>query len=595
MLLDHLLTGMVMRFYARWITAGAVLAAAVVACSVPTDKTQDIQVVVRLSDSLQSRGILGQGLRDSVHAFAFRLGASGETLAVTNSGFQWTSSDPTIATVEGLPTGWAIVTGLAPGSVAFTARPIAYEDAPSGALSVRVATRFVIDSVRPSLVHYGDKVTVYGVGVNQLFSLTLGADLFPDFFSFQGNPDGLSSEQWWVPYPTSSGLPFFIGPGVFGFDTVPVAVVDSDLFEPDSAAPAPVIATGAGGPRTFAGLPALYFNPALYFEPVDFTLPRINLPVDWLRFAISDSTQPISFVVTSTVFSDTVAAFTYIGDSVEYNTCPGLYCVGPTSKIIFPGTQWICNGNFFGSNGIRLPQVTVAFKNSISLNPQFISFYSTPGRYEVAVVRGYLSRLPPDRFEENDLWCVDVDSAFTQSPDSNPNSRTAKHIVIGRSAFGQNGFWFDSTLTIDNPGDADFIRFRVQPPAFVGDTFVTIQIKARPFGVIDPSDIDLYVMRVSDFAFMTASVNVGSDDSVTLNLPPDDYYLAVVDFAQQQTRYAVCIVKGFGCIPPGAPPRLTRAPAVNRLPRRDPHRDPRVPPANLPFHMPLGRAPSPPR
>lgn len=576
---------------ALWL--GAAWAVGLASCSVPTDKGKEIQVVVRLSDSLQSRGILGQGLRDSVYAFAFRVTATGDTQPVTNAGFQWTPSDASIATVDGKPNGWAIVTGLKPGFVRFTAAPTAYEQASSGSTTVRVAWRFAIDSVRPTLVHYGDKVTVYGVGVNQLFVVSLGADLFPDPFSFQGNPDGLSSEQWWVPFPASSAAPFFIGPGVFGADSVPIVVVDTDLFEPDSAAPAPVVATGPGGPRTIANQPVLYFNPALYFEPVDFSVPRVNLPVDWLRFAISDSTQPISFVVTSTVFNDTSAAFTYFADSVEYNTCSGLYCVSPTSRIIFPGTQWICNGKFFFSNGVRLPQVVAAFTHSFSSHPQFIQFYSTPGRYEVAVVRGYVSRLPPDRFEENDLWCMDADSTFTQSRDSNPTSPTAKHIVVGRAIAGQNGPWADSSLTIDNPGDADFIRFRVQPPVVAADTFVTIHVKSRPFGVIDPSDVDVYVIRVSDFAFVGGSVSVGSDESMTLNLPADDYYLAVVDVAAQPTRYSVCIAKGLGCVPPGAPPQLTLAPSVYRLPRRDPHRDPTVLPAGLSLGQLLGRTPSP--
>jgi hypothetical protein len=577
----------------RALGLGAAWAVALASCSVPTDKGKDIQVVVRLSDSLQSRGILGQGLRDSVYAFAFRVAAGGDTQPVTNAGFQWSPSDPSIATVEGKPNGWAIVTGLKPGFVQFTAAPMAYEQASSGSATVRVEGRFAIDSVRPTLVHYGDKVTVYGVGVNQLFAVTLGADLFPDPFSFQGSKDGLSSEQWWVPFPASSGLPFFIGPGVFGFDTVPVAVVDTDLFEPDSAAAARVVATGPGGPRTIAGLPALYFNPALYFEPVDFTVSRINLPVDWLSFAISDSTQPISFVVTSTVFNDSSAAFTYFADSVEYGTCGGLYCVPPASRIIFPGTQWICNGQFFFSDGVRLPQVTAAFTHSFSSHPQFLQFYSTSGRYEVAVVRGYVSRLPPDRFEENDLWCMDADSTFAQSRDSNPASPTAKHIVVGRAVAGQNGPWADSLLTIDNPGDADFIRFRVQPPVAAPDTLVTIHVKSRPFGVIDPSDVDAYVIRVSDFAFMGGSVTVGSDEVMTLNLPPADYYLAVVDVAAQPTRYGVCIVKGVGCIPPGAPPQLTLASSVTRLPRRDPHRDPTVPPAGLRLPLSNGRTSSP--
>lgn len=577
----------------RALGLGAAWVVALVSCSVPTDKGKEIQVVVRLSDSLQSRGILGQGLRDSVYAFAFRVNAAGDTQPVTNAGFRWSPDDSTLATVEGKPNGWAIVTGLKPGFVKLTAAPMAYEQASSGSATVRVEGRFAIDSIRPTIVHYGDKVTVYGVGVNQLFAVTLGTDLFPDLFSFQGNPDGLGSEQWWVPFPASSGNPFFIGPGVFASLNVPVAVVDTDLFEPDSAAPAHVVATGPGGPRTIAGQPALYFNPALYFEPVNFAVSRVNLPVDWLSFAISDSTQPISFVVTSTVFNDTSAAFTYFGDSVEYNTCSGLYCIGPTSRIIFPGTQWICSPNGFFSDGVRLPQVTAAFTHSPSSHPQFIQFYSTPGRYEVAVLRGYVSRLPPDRFEENDLWCMDADSTFTQSRDSNPTSPTAKHIVVGRAAFGQNGFWADSLLTMDNPGDADFIRFRVQPPVALTDTFVTIHVKSRPFGALDPSDVDVYVMRVGDFAFMGGSVTVGSDEVVTRNLPAGDYYLAVVDVAAQPTRYSVCIVKGVGCIPPGAPPQLTLAPSVTRLPRRDPHRDPTVPPAGRSLPLSNGRTSSP--
>ena len=583
-----------MGFAIRALGLGAAWAVVLASCSVPTDKAKDIQVVVRLSDSLQSRGILGQGLRDSVYAFAFRVGASGDTQPVTNAGFRWSPSDSSVATVEGKSNGWAIVTGLKAGLVRFIAAPMAYEQAASGSVLVRVAGRFVIDSVRPSFVHYGDKVTVYGVGVNQLFALTLGADLIPDFFSFQGNSDGLSTAEWWVPYPATSGRPFFIGPGIFGSDTTAiVTVADSDLFEPDSAAPAPVVATGPGGPRTFGNLPALYYNPALFLEPVDLSIPRTNLPVDWLRFAISDSTQPITFLVTSTVFSDTSVAFTYFADSVEYNTCSGLYCVSPTSRIIFPGTQWICNNQFFFSSGVRLPQVIAAFTHSFSSHPQFIQFYSTPGRYEVALVRGYLSRFPPDRFEENDLWCMDVDNRFLQSTDSSPASPTAKHIVIGRAAFGQNGFWFDSTLTMDNPGDADFIRFRVQPPVAVADTFVTVHIKSRPLGPVDPSDIDLYVMRASDFGFMAGSSTVGSDETITVNLPAGDYYLAVVDVAMQPTRYSVCIVKGAACAPPAAPARLTLAPSVTRLPHRDPHRDPTVPPAGPPLAPSTGRTASP--
>jgi len=63
--------------------------------------------------------------------------------------------------------------------------------------------------------------------------------------------------------------------------------------------------------------------------------------------------------------------------------------------------------------------------------------------------------------------------------------------------------------------------------------------------------------------------------------------------AAQPTRYAVCIVKGIGCVPPGAPPQLTLAPSVTRLPRRDPHRDPTLPPAGMSLPLSNGRISSP--
>ena len=125
-----------------------------------------------------------------------------------------------------------------------------------------------------------------------------------------------------------------------------------------------------------------------------------------------------------------------------------------------------------------------------------------------------------------------------------------KHIVASVSVSG----FGDSTLTIDNPQDNDWYRFRVQTSASPSDTTTTIQTKARPFSAVDPSDIDIYVYRQSDKALMGSSQLAGSNEKLTLNnaaLPAGEYYLLVVDRAGVPTRYSVCIVRGNACAPPG--------------------------------------------
>lgn len=545
-----------MRVPVRALALGIACAAVVVSCSVPTDKSQDIQVLVRPSDTLAARGIIGKGDRDSVYAYAFRVTAAGDTEVLTNVDLAWESSDRNIATVEGAPQGAAEVTGINEGYATISARPLAFEQANPGQTSIRVATAFVVDSVRPLQVRYGQKIDVYGVGVHLPFFWGIGAGgLIEDPFAFSGNFNGLEKREFWVPPPSSTDLPFFFGSGFFGSTAESVTVDPRDIFEPDTLSPFPIDINGTGVVRQqISPLPVLFFNPALAFEPVSSGFQDI----DWVRFDQNDSAAA-SIIVNSTVFGDT--AFAFISDSL-LNCGPASVdvCFNPPSGWYFtPGRQVCTNSrSFFYGTQPRVPTFAVAFKKWPAPRLHFLQFYSREGRYELTAVRGYLrgdKNIPPDRFEDNTM-CFQADSNFNDSV--GPASRQIQVGVVLPFGVGPFG---DSLLTISTPYDVDMYRFRANASIFAFDTLVTIQTKSRLQGGVDPSDIDVYVYASNGFLIGTSTA-IGSNEAVTVTAFPGEYYVLVVDVAGQPTVYSMCIGKGTGCTPPGsAPPaRVTAKP-----------------------------------
>jgi hypothetical protein len=560
----------------RALALGAACATIIVSCSVPTDKAQGVAVKVLLSDSLLARGVLGVSDRDQLSAHAYQVNGAGDTIALTNVELVWSSSDNAIATVQGFPGGYAEVTGVAAGVATISAQAVAYESGGYGDVPIRVAPPFVIDSVRPKTVHYGDQLRYYGVGIRNLFAVTLGGpDLIRDFFSFTGNDAGLGSEAYWVPFPSNTDRPFYIGPGFFGLAADTITVLPFDLYEPSDSQSVPLDINGPGGPRSLFGLPVLFFNPALYYEPITAT----PFSEDWYSFHRSDTTQAISLIVSPDFSSDT--AFTYVADTIVY-AGGGFIDLSQSRYVLSPGTgTFKCGPNFFFTFVLSRPLVTVhAFRATPSARTQLFTATRSDGGYTLAALRGYFvvdRRIPPDRFEEDDLWCIYPDQTFAASKDSTSPNR--QHIVVGLPGFGQNGPWFDSTLTLDNPGDIDWIRFRVQPPVLLSDTIVTVAVKSLPLGAFDASDIDIFVMRASDFAFMGSAEFTGSNEQITVSLAPDDYYLGIAETAGEPTRYSVCVVKSaVACTPPGVARPAQVAPSIRQRPLASPH-DPRTPPA----------------
>jgi len=124
---------------------------------------------------------------------------------------------------------------------------------------------------------------------------------------------------------------------------------------------------------------------------------------------------------------------------------------------------------------------------------------------------------------------------------------------------------FSDTLTIDNPHDVDWIRFRV--PGLIPQP-VTFQ--TAPRGAVDanrPGDVDLYVVRVpvagSPLNVRGSSRAEGSTEAMTLVLDPGDYYMVVTDFAGTPTRYSLCAAVGASCsLPVGS--MISQVPALSR-------------------------------
>jgi len=582
-----------MRRHHRFIWVLGLLAGfAVATCKFPTDKSDEVYVVLVPSDTLLARGIIGQGQTDLIFAQTWRRLPNGDSAEVLNVDYMWSSDNESVARVERRSGGYAEVTGVNVGTVAIRAKAAAFEQSIDAAVPVRVSPSFIIDSVRPLTVAFGDKVSVYGVRVNQIFFMDQGfGSLIPDEFSFAGSLEGLGRLDFWVPFPSSSGHPFYFGPGVFGSTADSVDIPSHyDVFEPNYASPSLVDINGPGGPRTFAGDPTLFYNPALYYEPYDASTDG-PFAIDWYRFSQTDTTQSATFIINSQVFDDT--AFQYIADSLFFNGSN--YSIGNGSNFGWlnaPGLGlYSCDGSsFFSARETRTPITYIALRTLPGKAIHLFSNYGKDGPYGVVVVRGYQTqdrRLGPDRFEGNENWCRAANETFNNSTDSTSPNR--KHLVIGNLAFfGQNGPWADSTLTIDNAHDIDWYKFRVQPNIFAGDTVVTIRSKARPFGFLDFSDIDLYVRRASDMGFVAQATNPGSNEVITLNIPPGDYYLGVVDAAGQATRYALCMAKGgpaISCTPPGSSPPAQLAPSVYRIPTLAPIEQ-RLKAAHIPFAVP---------
>jgi len=500
-----------------------------VTCGLPTDKSDEVFITVHVPKQVV---LQGQILPVSAQLWQ-RAGT--DSVEIKNASFQWGTTNEALATVKNTGYGGADVTGITPGPVDLTVRAISFEKAPTQYVSLRVSKPLEIDSVRPTTAHFGELLTVYGVGVDSIFVASLaGVNLIEYPFSRVRDSAGLGQISFWVPPPARTDSLFYLGAGVFGFDTSMTDVLKDDVFEPNDSTPA-LVDLDLGSPWPGTALePILFLNPALAFEPVE----RAKTGQDWFRFASSDTTQAMTFFITyPSVGTDTAGTTTFLLDSLAYAVgAPG----DPIEKFYgrdsadFVGSDfYTCKGSQFDPLQVDRESTTVALKTLPSHAIHVITFFSKPQRYGLTVANGYFtadSRIKPDRFEEND-FCH-----FTDSLPGKPNPPSRLHISTAQ---------FSDTANIDNPFEIDWYRIEV-PSHGVGDS-VLVRLQPRPFVAgRDSSDIDVYVLTVpgstgSSVAEVGSSTRTGSAEGVMLNLSAGSYYLAVVDYAGVATRYSMCL------------------------------------------------------
>jgi hypothetical protein len=512
--------------------------ATVTTCVYPTERDSSVHM------SLTPLNILIRSTDTTVTATAWRIIAPADSQPIPNVVFDWSSSDSTVATVSkagrivGIKSGTAIITAAA---LNFDKGQLAAAD------TVRVSAPLEIDSVRPRIVRYGELLSVYGVGVDSIFAAQLsGTALIPNLFGDTAFADGTARRRYWVPPPAHTDSLFFFGisggQGVLGFvhgDTT--RVVEHDLYEPNDTVPQPIDLDAA---PPFAVAPFLrFYNPALAFEPLKRDE---KAGADWYRFTQGQA-RDLTIVLTAPQIARTFS--TFLTDSLGWNGTT--YVLGSDAWTFGPSSH-ACHGLGFAPPEAVGDSTIVAFRNLPAGGLDAIAVYTTPGRYGLSVVAGYLSELPADAHED----------------DNSCNAGDAR---------GTTPVPLRDTLAIENPHDIDWIRFSV--PALN-----TYQVRLHAFPGIHPDslkDLDLYVIKVpnpgdASLQVMLVDTTAGSDVNQSVALAAGNYYAVVLDFAGATTTYELCAAPVLGACtgaafpsPPagrvaGTPLRPKRRPPARR-------------------------------
>jgi hypothetical protein len=486
------------------------------ACVMPSDQGDEVVVAIDAPTTL-----LVRGRTVMLTAHAWRRGTAGELTELPGVAFDWRTLRPDLATVDPRSDGTALVTPVNEGRVGIRASASEFADAAPDTVELRVANPFTIDSVRPATVRYGEQVTLFGVGLGDLASASLGpGDLIPDPATFAGQAQGEGRLGFWVPYPAASdrlGAVSRRGSTTVAPDTT--TVLPLDLYHELNAPPPEVDLDGPAvrGPDT------LFHNPALAIVPGEGP--------DAFHFHRSQAGGSLTFVVAST--GPVVTLFNPVL-TAERNVPASFPTDDPISTWAVGFSGQYCRNRFIDIGrpvSVAAPVTLVRAVRNVPQDLLLVVYGDPSGRYAVTVRDGYVTADPsivPDRLEENDD-CTGAD-ANAAAPD--------RSVVLA----------FADTLTIDNPYETDWLRFDVPgDPEEPGDSLVTIRTAARPFGATDSSNVGLMLLRADQLDIVAQSRTPGSSEAITARLIPGPYYLLVVDDGGVATRYSVCLGYGSSC------------------------------------------------
>jgi Bacterial Ig-like domain (group 2) len=490
-------------------------AVALATCVYPTERDAAVHV------SITPIHILLRGGEAVATARAWQVLSATDSQPIPNVKFVWVSSNPLVASVN----NEGRIVGVRSGTTTITAAASNFDlQAKAGRDTLRVSAALEIDSVRPKIAKYGERLRIYGVGVDSILEAQLaGTNLIRVPFVDVDYPNGTSNTQYWVPPPAFTDSLFFLGifngSGVFGFVHESTQVVEHDLYDPNQINPA---ALNIDGPGPFPmQLPALLFlNPALAFE----ALPRgVLQAADWFRFSQpTHAGRNLTFIIESPQLAGTFS--TFFSDSLGWNSTKG-YFIGHDSWTFGPGSH-ACHGLGFSPSEARAESTIVAFKGLPLTSLDAIAVYTQPGRYGLTVDTGYVSELPADKHEDD-------------------NSCNAADLR------GNRPFPFRDTLAIENPHDIDWLRFTApNPPLLYGVEFRLHASAGASLARDSLKALDLYVIKVpapGDAALTivradTALAPLKDHDFILTTLTPGaDYYAVVLDFSGVTTYYEICV------------------------------------------------------
>jgi hypothetical protein len=465
--------------------------------------------------------ILLRGAAVVRRATAWEIVSATDSQQLPNVKFVWSSSEPLTASVD----NDGRIIGIKSGTVTITAAAANFDQqARPGRDTVRVAGALEIDSVSPDTVKYGERLSIYGVGVDSIFEASLaGTILIPVPFSKTTYPNGTARSRYWVPPPATTDSLFFLGitngNGVFGFvHNSTTKVTEHDLYYPNTTTPRRLSLTGPGPFATQAPR-LLFFNPALAFEDLPF---GVTSSADWFRFGLAPP-RDITVIIESPQLAGTFQ--TFLSDSLGFSVSTKDYFIGHDSWTFGPGSH-ACHGLRFTPPELTGDSTIVAFKGLTLDSLDAIAVYTQPGRYGLAVVDSFQAELPADAHED-DNSCNAADVRGTQ--------------LVGTTGFRD-------TLAIENPHDIDWIRFTAPSPA----PTLGVEFRVHAISGVNPDTakfLTLYVIK-RPIAGDTALSVIVEDTAVAHRLDHDttittlaagqDYYAVVLDFAGTTTYYELC-------------------------------------------------------
>ncbi len=507
-------------------------------CLFPSDTSGDLRVEILGGTSQLYIG-------DSVTVGARVVDRRGSL--VGNITFRFESSDPSVVFVDSA----GRITGIGAGRAEVRASAVQLADAAPAALPVRVFEGIEVDAYVPAVtvsadghtVRYGEALTLVGKGLDPagLTVLQLGT-YAPRVLRFVAadlsDTESRDSLTIIVPVRVPATADLVLALPNRGYVIAALEVIPEDVWEVGTTHPA-----GLGVVDSEVVLPDLVVEGG-EAVPWDTTL----IQTDWYRGTVGSS-GAVSVVLKFNDESSPLRAFA-AGDY------PLLADIGPAWPDLFVdpafssvrplhldwGSGGLCAQALFGTffyyydrdstmvSLKSLPAGTGAAQFDLAIWKVFPT--DDPLPYEIRVVPEYLSVLPPDVAEENDL----CDLAYPVPTDGQPLSLTLDH--------AEDLDWFKFTSTA-NPLVSASTTVTVAK-SWSNNTFETadsVTLGTRVTGYTDPDLTDYYRFYAAAGTVLDIDVRAESDgsalDGYLFLYDPDGNYLAEADNESTDTSFTL--------------------------------------------------------